>query len=666
MTELDLLNSNQQYAVNWNDGALLVIGGASSGKSSLIASRAVRLLKDSTGRYGGILALTTTKHRSNHIREHVAKNFVTVQYGLDSISYDTFAYRLLSQHGSHIGLKPNYSVITDNFDRLVLLNEAIRRINGSYSNLTGAFLLPIIDRFMETVCDKENGKKITGLLNLDFSLFESIYLEYRNVLIEKNLLDQPSLIVEVIGLINNVKGVRKQMYRWYRYICVDDFQKSSLPQFKLLCELVNPESENLFVIDEEDGKDYLGNGVKQNFSVQLRQKFNMRLLCLPEDYRCPETVISVANRLIDDNVNDQQGEDTNQRNNVVKLPSKHISLYRFSNSDEEMEWIARSISSKTMSEREKCVIIASTKIGLSEAVAALKRHSLCGTTDLSKTNFSSIPMQWLLSVLRLAANRSNADELWRVCKTFFDLTGIDTDPNNIIAVASSSYEDYLRGWAGAVLRCKISAADKEMIEGAVVRMLADRLNHEDFQVRAFEWFDERSRSCFKNKHRFKEYTDERKTWHSLLQEVYSRVGAERVPLHTMLHELDLLSGVRERPVGAIPCMTVHAPNGKGYHHVYMVGMVEEHLPSLVSISKGNCSREMEEERRDCFMAITRASESLHLTFSDRVGNKRTAPSRFLSEIGILGNEVRPLDVRTFSPNSVVSGGVDLDAYRIAS
>lgn len=664
MTDFDLLNSNQQDAINWNDGALLVLGGASSGKSSLIASRAVRLLDRSTKRYGGILALTATEHRSNHIREHVAKKFVTVQYGLNSILYDTFAYKLLSQHGSHIGLKPNYSVITDNCDRLVLLNEAIRRVNGSYSNLSAASLLPIVDRFMETLCDKENGKKITDLLTFDFSLLESIYLEYRNILIEKNLLDQPSLIVEAIGLINNVKGVRKQMYRWYRYICVDEFQKTTFPQFRLICELVNPESKNLFVIAEDNEADYPMNGVKQSRSIQLRQQFNMRLLRLPENYRCPEAIIGVANRLIDDKVKDQQDEETNLKNNVVKLASKHIRLYRFSNSDEEMEWIARSISSKTLCEREKCVIIASTKIALSEAVKALRRHSLCGTTDLCKTNFSSSPIQWLLSVLRLAANRSNSNELWRVCKTFFDLTGIDTDPNNIIALANSSDGDYLRGWAGAVLRCKVSTVDQEMIEGAVLRMLADRLNHEDFHERAFEWFDGRSSIWFKNEDRITEYREERNTWHGLLREVHSRLGSEGVPLYKMLQELDLLARVPKPSAGAIPCMTVHAPQVMEFDHVYLIGMVEDEFPSWRSIKKGNNSAEMEEERRSCFVAITRAQESIHLTFSDEVNNCRKEPSRFLSEMGILNEAVRPSDCEVGIQDKAVYERAE--SYRMAS
>ncbi|MBK8897226.1 MAG: ATP-dependent helicase [Candidatus Competibacteraceae bacterium] len=116
--------------------------------------------------------------------------------------------------------------------------------------------------------------------------------------------------------------------------------------------------------------------------------------------------------------------------------------------------------------------------------------------------------------------------------------------------------------------------------------------------------------------------------------VNKKFEGEDVSLHQLLHELGLTSKTPPKPSEAIPCFTIHASKGMEFRHVYLMGLVEDQLPSWTAVKKGDNSLEMQEERRNCFVAITRTQETLTMTFSAQVFGWVKQPSRFLREMGI--------------------------------
>jgi ATP-dependent DNA helicase UvrD/PcrA len=132
-----------------------------------------------------------------------------------------------------------------------------------------------------------------------------------------------------------------------------------------------------------------------------------------------------------------------------------------------------------------------------------------------------------------------------------------------------------------------------------------------------------------------EYPEERQTWTDLCAEISGQYGADKVTLHLLLQEMDLRSKTPKAPAGTVPCHTIHAAKGLEFDHVYLVGLVEDQLPSWAAVKKGEHSREMQEERRNCFVAITRTQETLTITYSQMLHGWRKAPSRFLSEMGLI-------------------------------
>ena len=116
---------------------------------------------------------------------------------------------------------------------------------------------------------------------------------------------------------------------------------------------------------------------------------------------------------------------------------------------------------------------------------------------------------------------------------------------------------------------------------------------------------------------------------SLFPRYPAQYGADQVTLHLLLQELDMRSKAPKPPTGAVPCFTIHASKGMEFGYVYLIGLVEDQLPSWAAVKKGDLSREMQEERRNCFVAITRAEEIIILSYSDKVqGWPKTGASLF--------------------------------------
>lgn len=657
---LEELNSNQREAVNWNHGSLLVLAGPGSGKTKVLTSRIARLIAESPDRYWNILGLTFTNKAAKEMQERVEGHVPNSGDRVNLTTFHSFASDLLSLHGSHIGLKPNFTIISDKADRLNLLKQAIGNVSGETNNETIEHVLPALDLHLEQLCLSEASTEFHYEANKEFTNIETVYREYRSIMIGNNLIDIESLIIEAIGLIRKIKGIRRQMYRAYRYICVDEFQDTNLSQYMLLSELVNRETNNLFVVADDDQVIYEWNGANPKRIMQLRKEFNMELISLPENYRCPTEVVKIANHLIKYN----SKKIPEKKEIVPHKPSIHnrkaVNVLRFRNIEQEADWVARSISARSSTEKGKCVVLARTKKILDKILFAMNLHGLKGYSGTRKSEFASSPLQWLHSILRLANARSNSTALFKVCRTFFELTGIETNREEIVAIANARGGDFLREWSNAVLNSHISNGVQELVEGAVLPMLADRLNHEDFQTKAFEWLDQLSSNSLYVNDWYNEYAEEKETWKALINEISDHGASRSIALHHLLRELDLRSKAPKPNRGAIPCLTIHSSKGMEFDHVYLVGMVEDHFPSWLSLRRGEISAEIEEERRNCFVAITRTQESLYLTYSDEINNWRKEPSRFLTEMGVLKDSIRLPETRVDNARSTLKEIGDLN------
>ena len=208
------------------------------------------------------------------------------------------------------------------------------------------------------------------------------------------------------------------------------------------------------------------------------------------------------------------------------------------------------------------------------------------------------------------------------------------------ANAAVSGGDFLRAWYDVVLRRKqLEPFTRQFLERSV-SALVERSDHGVFVPDAFGWIEKvQKRIGPVNADVFTDYPEEREMWNALQRSVgNSDSSGTQVSLNTLLQEIDLAPKVPQPPPGSMRALTIHGAKGMEFKHVYLIGLVEDQLPSFQSIKKGPASREMQEERRSCFVALTRCTESLTMTYADEYFGWQKQPSRFLREMGVLASD----------------------------
>jgi DNA helicase-2/ATP-dependent DNA helicase PcrA len=239
-------------------------------------------------------------------------------------------------------------------------------------------------------------------------------------------------------------------------------------------------------------------------------------------------------------------------------------------------------------------------------------------------------------MLRLANARGDREQLRRICKAFFELEGVDLRVADVVAASSADGSDLLRAWLDeALARTELEAYTRTFL-GQTKKELADRLNFDSFIDRAFAWFQRiQGASAAPAGEVFTDFAEEKQVWQELIEATKRRFGKDEVTLNLLLQELDLSPKHLPIPPDAVRCLTIHTAKGMEFDHVYIIGLADDILPSFQSVKKGDDSREMQEERRSCFVAITRVRTDLTLTYSRSYFGYRKKPSRFLKEMGLI-------------------------------
>lgn len=635
-TALLELNESQQQAVDWQEGPLLVLAGPGSGKTRVLTLRIARLIDESPDARFRVLGITFTNKAANEMRQRIDSLLESGRDRVTLTTFHSFAAEILRQHGSHVGLRPDFSILADEADREAVLSDAIKlAISGDDEFSPQAKqLLPAITRLLEE-CVSANQAEAVLQVRVHAKEIASIYATYRKQLIASNQLDFATLLALAVELLETKPAIARQLRRVYTHVCVDECQDTNLAQFRLLLRIVPEDRPNLFVVADDDQVLYQWNGASPARLKGLRDRFSMDVLQLPENYRCPPAVIELANNLIAHNHDRSAGKKPLIAHKTGDI-SNGLIAKEFADFSQELVWIASQLKPLSPDDRSGCVILARSKKLLEKAVALLSEQSVPAYIAVRKNEFESAPYRFMHSMLRLSNAPQDAEHLRRMTRAFFELEGVKISAQDVIPVASVNQEGYLRAWLQlADHQGRISPPTKAFLTGAA-RTLADRLSFWEFIKLCHGWFDAvRPRTDGSAAEQaFSQFEDEAAIWGALESEIVQHHDRSSLSLHTFLQELDLRA--KEKPVarGAVRCLTIASSKGLEFKHVFLIGLVEDELPSYYARKKGDRSDEMCEERRNCFVAITRAEESLTLTFSKRYFGYSKEPSRFLKEMGL--------------------------------
>jgi DNA helicase-2/ATP-dependent DNA helicase PcrA len=637
--EVDSLNDNQRAAIQWSEGPLLVLAGPGSGKTRVLTSRIARILSDSTGKRFRILGLTFTNKAAAEMRTRVEQLAGNQTDRALLTTFHSFSADILRQHGNHIGLRPDFVILTQESDREGVLSDAITTLadRGEDYSSEDIKLLPAIDRLLSECVPVEKAAQFFRDPEVG-SRVQALYTEYRKALISGNRLDFASLILEVHTLLAKHPAVVKQLQTIYPHMCVDEFQDTNLAQYRVLRSLVGENPKNLFVVADDDQIIYQWNGASPERLKALQTDFKMAVIQLPANYRCPPEVIACANLLISHNLDRTPGK---QPIHAVQSSSGRTDIVRvvhFNDEDNEAAWVASDIAKQHSSDPGACVVLARTKKLLEVVAESLNQHGVPASLSVRKSEVDSRgPIGWLHATLRLANARSDREQLRRMCKALYELEGITLDVRDITALGQAYGGDYLKAFVqGSFGRPELEPETRTFLQ-KMERTLGEKLDFVLFIKQAFQWFDLKEKALAgQAAEGFTDYKEERQAWEQIQQDVMKKFGADEVTLNVFLQELDLVEKSAPIPPNAVRCLTIHSAKGLEWDHVYIVGLADEQLPSFQSIKKGDSSREMQEERRNCFVAITRASKSFTMTYAAQYFGWSKRPSRFLSEMQVLG------------------------------
>jgi DNA helicase-2/ATP-dependent DNA helicase PcrA len=640
MLDLSSLNDNQRAAVEWDGGPLLVLAGPGSGKTRVLTYRIARILEQSAGQHFRVLALTFTNKAAAEMRTRV-EELVPRELGRVRLTtFHSYAAELLQQHGNHLNIRPDFQILSNDADREALLESAIAQLRKepTYSlpeHFTAAQLLPAVTRLLDRCVAPEAAKELLQQAGVENAApLARVYGAYRTALRDTNALDFPSLITRSLDLLDQFPFLVKHVRKVFKHVLIDEFQDTNHTQYEVLSRIVKPDASTLFVVADDDQIIYQWNGASPKRLQSLRDDFNVTELQLPENYRCPLPVIELANALIEHNMNRSAGKKPLE---AVKQDEQDdvIRVIGFDTLDEEAEWIAQDIKERSAQGQANCAVLARTKKLLDFVGKTLEEAGIPAYYAARKDEFKSAPLRMLHAILRLANAPEDKQSLARLSKAFYEMEGISIELAPVLAKASADNNGLLRAWLDEVMirRDTVEPLTQTLL-ATDIKPLLNSLNYRGFADRLLTWAETCQGGSQPDDGAFSEFEEERAVWSLLVSEIAKKFEGEEVGLHQFLHELDLTSKTPPKPANAIPCFTIHASKGMEFGHVYLMGLVEDQLPSWAAVKKGAQSLEMQEERRNCFVAITRTQESLTMTYSSEVFGWRKTPSRFLGEMGI--------------------------------
>lgn len=624
---LETLNDNQRRAVEWNDGPMLVLAGPGSGKTRVLSMRVARLIEQDPD--ASVLALTFTNKAAAEMRERVDHLFGRRADRAHLCTFHSYATELLRQHGSHVGLRPDFTILTSDEDRLALLRPVASKLDESEQLPTDPrSMLRLLEHLFRELYD--GGSEGPGLTTTP-QWVPPLFERYCAALVENNRQDFPSLLHFASLLLREKRGVARVARIGWSHVCVDEFQDTNKAQYELLKLLVPTSKGNLFVVGDDDQIIYQWNGASPERLQALRRDYDMEVVQLPKSYRCPSEIIALANRLIQHN----QLRTDGKKPLIAHHPpsptaSTTIRFQEFNLPSEEWEFVASDIQARGQDAKE-CVVLARTTRLLQGAASALQSVGLTPYLARRRTDFESGLARVLLQALRLANARHDREILRRLCVAWKDLTDSTIELEDVAASATLVGGDFLRAWA--TIASKRPGTNVRLLD-RLRTALVDRLDFPDI----VDWFLQEDWADFGD-----DLHKDIKIWRKSHDAYLSENRMENVTLNGYLQSMDLTAKVPPRPKEAVSCLTVHGSKGLEFKHVYLIGMSQEVLPSFQALKQGPNSREVEEERRNCFVAITRAEETLTLTRSEQYYGRPKGPSQFLDDMGLLAKSRSGVD-----------------------
>jgi DNA helicase-2/ATP-dependent DNA helicase PcrA len=629
---LSKLTDIQRQAVEWDQGPLLVLAGPGSGKTQVLTCRIARLLDTSRNQNFRILALTFTNKAADEMKTRVGVLVPGLEERATIGTFHSFCGQMLRQHGVHLGINPDFTIYSVDADRQAVLEDALRRASSEGTGVTtdDVKYLTLIDRLKARLIDPSRAAAaLTGLEDPEKAAL--IYQLYEDELRRLNVLDFNSLIFEAYRLITTYPAIAARYRKSYPHWLIDEFQDTNRAQFLLVKALAGEGFASLFAVADDDQIIYQWNGASYAQIQSYLSEFSAQLIQLPTNYRCPPAIVEAANRLV---VYNAQRTSTKKPliagKTVVKYPpEEHIQLRRFDTESDEASGLAKEIAARGKKLWGETAVLGRTRALLDRMLGALQEECVPCVIAQRRDDFLSPEFRWFVAALRQIVRPLDRRNLAVLTDSFNRISETGLSVNQVLTDAEATSRGYFTTWLAAATNLS-----SDSVQSTLLTHIAPAVTNASMVKESVEKILAEFAVLLKDPDAESDLAEDMAAWKELTRDIYGHIG-KNAPLDQFLQELQLRSKEPSPKADTVTLMTVHGAKGKEFDFVYVIGLAEDVMPSFQSRQKGDSSPEMEEERRNCFVAITRTKECLVLSRATSYRGWTKAPSRFLLEMGLL-------------------------------
>lgn len=633
MSIYESLNNMQQEAVYHTEGPLLILAGAGSGKTRVLTHRIAYLIAEKGVNPWNILAITFTNKAAQEMRERVDKIV-----GLDggSVWVSTFhstCVRILRRHADRIGYDNNFTIY-DTDDQKTLIKDVCRRLNVDTKKYKERSLLAQISHAKDELVTPD--EMLMNAADFNEKKVAEIYREYQISLRRNNAFDFDDLIVKTVELFQNCGEVLESYQERFRYIMVDEYQDTNTAQFKFV-SLLADKYRNLCVVGDDDQSIYKFRGANIGNILGFEKVFpDAKVVRLEQNYRSTQNILNAANQVIQNNMERKRKSLWTENAEGEKLHFR-----QFMNAHEEAEYIVGDISKKVREHdgeyRDFAILYrtnAQSRLFEEKFLMANIPYKLVGGVNF----YARKEIKDLLAYLKTVDNARDDLAVRRI---------INVPKRGIGATTLGRVQDYAAE-RGMSFYDALREADQIPSLGRAASKVEPFVTFIQTLRSKLEYLSpsELLKDIIENTGYVEELraegTEEAEARIENIDELITKVVTyeeenEEPTLSGFLEEVALVADIDsvDGDDNQVLLMTLHSAKGLEFPYVYLAGMEDGIFPSYMTITADDPT-EIEEERRLCYVGITRAMKDLTLTCAQqrmiRGETQYNKVSRFIKEI----------------------------------
>ena len=641
MNMLDGLNKEQKEAVLHKEGPCLVLAGAGSGKTKVLTTRIANMIND--GIYSGnILAITFTNKAAKEMRDRIS-NMVENNYAFVG-TFHSFGLRVIRENTEKLGLTSNFTII-DSDDVSSVIKKIMKELDISTKEYSVSYIRNKISFIKNEMLSESEVDKY--LNSPPEKVAVKVYREYEKVLKRNNAVDFDDLLKRPVELFMQNDDILDKYQEKYRYILIDEYQDTNEVQYKLV-KLLASKYRNLFVVGDVNQSIYGFRWSNYKNILNFEKDYpDSKSITLNQNYRSTNTILNAANSVIKNNVERKEVNLYSTFGDGVK-----IKYFRGNDEKDEVKFVIDEIK-KLLDEgydyNDFAILYRTNAQSRNVEDAILKvnwPYRVVGSYYFYKRK----EIKDLLCYLRLISNHQDDVSLERVINV--PKRGIgDTSINNLRSLARDNNECMFKclskpkevEFKKLILELTEDAKDLDLTELIDVVLEKSGMKEELEKEHTLE-----ADIRLENLMEFK----------SITENYQKETGT--VNLEDFLEDISIVADSSEHETldNAVTLMTMHAAKGLEFKVVFLIGMEEGIMPHSMSLNEAG---ELEEERRLCYVGITRAKERLYITNAKRrmlFGNTNmNPPSRFIAEIdgNLIEKEESKPETKVFNKTNFYEG-----------